>query len=127
MMPLDTLLILRQVNHRVRSALASFRPEQKLCSTIMPADLSGLLAELLRGGECLRRLDADLSSLVPGCSEEAAALATETHLYRTNLEELRRLLPDFYGRLLAERSRLQDAQTHVAAVAAWVQASDKTL
>jgi hypothetical protein len=39
--------------------------------------------------------------------------------YRSNLEQLHRLLPDVYARLSAERSRLLAARTHAAAAARW--------
>ena len=44
-----------------------------------------------------------------------------------DLEKLKDFLPDLRGRLLAEKSRLESAQTHVAAAAAWARASKKTL
>jgi hypothetical protein len=47
--------------------------------------------------------------------------------YRSNLEKLKHFLPELHGSLLAERARLETAQTHVAAAAAWAQASKKTL
>ena len=118
-MPPDALETLRQVNDNLRSALIRLRPERKLCSSIRPQDFSDLLSQLLRAAECLR------CQRTP--SEASEALEEESLEYRSNLEKLKDFLPDLHGRLLAEKSRLETAQTHVAAVAAWVRASKKTL
>jgi len=131
MMPSDALTTLRQVNDNLRLALQRFRPEQTRCSAIAPGELSGLLAQLLRGGECLRNLTPH-SAVVspmdrPARDQGVAALEQETRAYRNNLEKLRSSLPDLHARLLAERSRLANARTHLAAVAAWARASKKTL
>jgi hypothetical protein len=118
-MPPDALETLRQVNDNLRSALLRLHPERKHCSTIRPQDFFDLLSQVLRAGECLRRL--------PAHSEAAEALEKESLEYRNNLEKLKHFLPDLHGRLLAEKSRLETAQTHVAAAAAWARASKKTL
>lgn len=118
-MPPDALETLRQVNDNLRSALIRLRPERKHCSTIRPQDFSDLLSQLLRAAECLRNLSAH--------PEAAAALEKEALEYRRNLETLKHFLPDLHGHLLAERSRLETARTHVAAAAAWARASKKTL
>jgi len=118
-MPPDALETLRQVNDNLRSALIRLRPERKLCSSIRPQDFSDLLSQLLRAAECLRCQRTQ--------SEASEALEEESLEYRSNLEKLKDFLPDLHGRLLAEKSRLETAQTHVAAVAAWVRASKKTL
>lgn len=118
-MPPAALETLRQVNDKLRSALIRLRPERKLCSSIRPQDFSDLLSQLLRARECLGR---------PGTqSETSVALEEESLEYRSNLEKLMDFLPDLHGRLLAEKSRLETAQTHVAAAVAWAQASKKTL
>jgi len=119
MMTSDALEILRQANDSLRSALLRLRPEQRQCSAIRPQELSDLLAQLLRAGECLRRLPAHL--------ETAAALQQESLEYRRNLEKLRDFLPGLQGRLLAEKARLEGAKAQVAAAAAWARASKKTL
>ena len=118
-MPPDALETLRQVNENLRSALLRLRPERKHCSRIRPQDFSDILSQLLRAAECLRR--------VPPHFEGAAALEKESLEYRDNLEKLKHFLPDLQVRLLAERSRLETARTHVAAAAAWARASKKTL
>jgi hypothetical protein len=120
MMPPDALETLRQVNDNLRSALIRLRPEQKHCSTITPQDFSDLLSQLLRAAECLRHATAPLP-------EGAMALENESLEYRGNLEKLKHFLPDLHGRLLAEKSRLETARTHVAAATAWAQANKKTL
>jgi hypothetical protein len=118
-MPPDPLETLRQVNEYLRSALVRLRPERKHCSAIRPQDFSDILSQLLRAAECLRCLPAD--------SNVAAALEKESLEYRGNLGKLKHFLPDLYGRLLAERARLETARTHVAAATAWARASKKTL
>jgi hypothetical protein len=118
MMPPDRLETLHQVNDSLRSALIDLRPEQRHCSTITPEHFSDLLSEILRAAECLRR--------TPAQSETAAALTQESLEYHTNLERLRDLLPELHGNLLAEKSRLETAQTHIAAAAAWAQGSSRT-
>jgi hypothetical protein len=115
----DALETLRQVNDNLRSALIRLRPEQKDCSTIRPQDFSDILSQLLRAAECLGRRPLD--------SDAGAALEKESLEYRGNLEKLKQFLPDLHGRLLAEKARLENAQLHVAAAAAWARASKKAL
>jgi len=110
----DALETLRQVNESLRSALLRLRPERKHCSSIRPQDFSDILSQLLRAAECLRRL--------PAHSEGAAAFEKESLEYRGNLEKLKHFLPDLQVRLLAEKSRLETARTHVATAAAWARA-----
>lgn len=119
MMLSDALETLQQVNEYLRSTLIRLRPQQKHCSTIRPQDFSDILSQLLRAGDCLRSL--------PAHSEAGAALEKESLEYRSNLEELKDFLPDLHGRLLAEKSRLESAQIHVASAVAWARASKKTL
>jgi hypothetical protein len=118
-MPPDPLETLRQVNDRLGSALGRLRPERSHCSTIRAQDFSDLLSQLLRAAECLRSPSPH--------PEAAAALEKEALEYRRHLETLKHFLPDLHGRLLAERSRLETARTHVAAATAWARASKKTL
>jgi len=120
------LLILRQVNESVRNALLRFRPELQHCSAIPPGEFSSLLAELLRARKFLSGLN---TNSCPASTEpdEAAALADEMREYHANLEKLKHILPDVQIRLLAEKSRLQRAQSHVIAASAWAGASKKTL
>jgi hypothetical protein len=118
-MPPDTLETLRQVNDNLRSTLLRLHPEQKHCSSITPQDFSDILSQLLRAAECLRRL--------PPLSDPGGTLEKESLEYRSNLEKLKHFLPDLHGRLLAEKVRLENAQLHVAAAAAWTRASKKTL
>ena len=118
-MPPDRLEILRRANVSIRSALTRLRPEQIHCSTIKPQDFSDLMAEILRAADCLRICAAQ--------SEVAAAVEQEMLEYRYNLEQLRDFLPQLHGNLLAEKSRLELAQTHLATVAAWARSSGQTL
>src|SRR5436853_5193925 len=117
MMP-DALVTLQQVNGSIRSALTRLRPDQKHCSDIQPEDFSDLLGEILRAAECLRSQAAQ---------SETTELVGATLEYRANLEQLRDFLPQLQGNLLAEKSRLETAQAHVAATAAWTKANTRTL
>ncbi|MGA3092978.1 MAG: hypothetical protein ABSD75_30660 [Terriglobales bacterium] len=118
-MAADALETLHQVNDFLRSTLTRLRPERRHCSTIRPQDFSDILGQLLRAAECLRR--------PPVSSDDAAAFEQESLAYRGNLEKLKRFLPDLQVRLLAEKSRLENARAHAAAAAAWAQSHKKTL
>jgi len=118
-MPEAAAEILRRVNANLRRALDRFRPEHSACSAIAPQELSDLLGDLLQAADCQRNL--------PPRAENDSELAHQTSEYRSNLEKLRRFLPDLHRRLLAERARLRVAQDHVVAAGAWAQASKKTL
>jgi hypothetical protein len=117
-MPLDTLAILRRVNDHLRSALVRLRPEQRHCSAIKPQEISDLRGEIVRAADCVRRISLD--------PQAATELKNQSFEYRSNLEQLYQLLPDVQARLLVEKSRLESAQNHVAATAAWVGASTRT-
>lgn len=124
-MPQDALETLRQVNENLRSALLRLRPERKHCSSIRPQDFSDILSQLLRAAECLRHPESPANPEAALMIE--AALKKESLEYRSNLEKLKHFLPDVQVRLLAEKSRLEIARTHVATAAAWVQARKKAL
>ncbi|MGB8774659.1 MAG: hypothetical protein WCC78_11000, partial [Terriglobales bacterium] len=106
-MPSDALATLRQVNDNLRSAVLRLRPERRHCSSIRPQDFSDILSQLLRASECLRHPSPQ--------PQDAAAFAKEALAYRHNLEHLKHFLPDVQARLLAEKSRLETARSHVAA------------
>lgn len=118
MTPPDALEILRQVNEYLRSALIRFRPERRHCSIIKPRDFSDVRGQLRQAAECWRRLPR---------SEAGSEIEKESLAYRSNLENLQRLLPDVHARLLAEKSRLETARTHVTAATAWGRASRNIL
>lgn len=118
MMPPDTLEALRQVNDNLRSALIRLRPERKPCSAIRPQDFSDLRSQIRHAAECFRQPPLD--------SEAVTAFEKESLEYRNNLEKLKRFLPDVHARLLAEKSRLEKARSHVTAAAAWGRASRNT-
>ncbi|MFZ1130463.1 MAG: hypothetical protein WBV31_12340 [Terriglobales bacterium] len=119
LIPLDAVVTLRQVNENLRAALLRLRPERTRCSSITPHDFSGILRQLLRAAECLRRPSAN--------SDAAAALQQQALEYRGNLEKLRRFLPDVHLRLLAEKARLETARARLATAAEWAQARKTTL
>jgi hypothetical protein len=115
-MPNDDLATLRAVNKNLESALVRFRPEQQHCSAIKPHELSDLRSAILQAADCLRGISPQV---VP-------ELKNESMEYRSNLEQLKQLLPDFQVRLLAEKSRLEVAKSHVGAAAAWAWANTRT-
>jgi hypothetical protein len=121
MMAADDLKILQQVNASLRAALIHLHPQERHCSTITPQDFADLLSEILRAAACVRRPPA-----APG-NESEAALEKETLDYGSNLEKLRNFLPELHVNLLAEKSRLETAQSHVAVAAAWARASSRAL
>jgi hypothetical protein len=119
MMSSGTLEVLQQANNSLRSALVRFRSEQEQCSNITAEDFSSLLSEIVHAADCLQHQ--------PAPPEAAEAVERATLEYRTNLEKLRALLPQLQGNLLAEKSRLETAQAHIAAAAAWARSSTTTL
>jgi hypothetical protein len=114
--PDDDLATLRAINKNLKSALVRFRPEQQHCSAIKPHELSELHSAILHAADCVRGISA----------QAAPELKNEALEYRSNLEQLKQLLPDFQIRLLAEKSRLEVAKSQVAAAAAWAGASMTT-
>jgi hypothetical protein len=114
-----TLAVLQQTNTSLRSALVRFRSEQEQCSNITAEDFSSLLSEIVHAADCLQHQSAP--------PEAAEAVKRATLEYRTNLETLKELLPQLQGNLLAEKSRLETAQAHVASAAAWARGSTTTL
>lgn len=114
MTPADGSRVLAQVNRTLRLAVERFRPEKHSCLSVQAEDLSSLLAEVVRAGECLRELSANAPDIAAD-----VLLNQERSAYRNNLEELERRLPDFHRRLLAERSRLLEAHHHLQSAQAW--------
>jgi hypothetical protein len=107
---------LRIANGNLRVRLARLLPES---ATLEPQDLSGLLTDLLGAADCLRS--------VPRESVPHAELEKARCEYRSIVEQLGQTLPQVQGRLLTEKARLEIARAHVAATAAWAQASQKSL
>src|SRR3954452_21006372 len=112
----DDLATLRVVNKNLKSALVRFRPERQHCSAIKPQELSDLRSTILQAADCVREISP----------QAVPELKNESLEYRSNLEQLKQLLPDFQVRLLAEKARLEVATSHVAAGAAWAGASTRT-
>jgi hypothetical protein len=106
-------------NGNLHAGLARLLPEPHASVLLNSEDLSSLLTELLRAGDCLRSIAPD--------SARDAELEKEISEYRRNLEQLAQILPCVHGRLLTEKARLEIAQAHVTAAAAWAQASTKIL
>jgi hypothetical protein len=119
MMSVDTLTTLRHVNDSLRLAMLRLRSEQTSCSIITAQDFAELLSEILSAAECLR--------LQPIHSDTPELVRQAALNYRGYLEKLRDFLPELHSNLLAEKSRLEAAQAHVSAAAAWARSSTKTL
>jgi hypothetical protein len=109
---------LRIANGQLRDALARLQTDANAPWLLNPGELSDLLAIVSHAASCRRGLASDL---VP-----AAELENEICEYRNNLEKLAQVLPSLQGSVLAEKARVQNAQSHVAATNAWVQASRST-
>jgi len=106
-------------NGNLRAGLARLSSEPNPSAPPNAKDLSSLMTELLRAGDCLR-------SIAPSYARDAR-LEKEISDYRGTIEHLAQILPRVHGRLLAEKARLEIARAHVTAAAAWAQASQKTL
>jgi hypothetical protein len=82
-----------------------------------PRQMAGMLAELMRAGQCLRELP----------SEKDPTLEMEVNQYRKNVERLRDLLPSIQVALLRERARLEQERARVQSAAEWARRSRQTL
>ena len=114
--PDDDLATMRAVNKNLKSALVRLRPERQNCSAIKAPELSDLRSTIRQAAECVRGISP----------QSVPELKNESLEYRSNLEQLKQLLPDFQVRLLAEKSRLEKAKSHAAAAAGWAGASTRT-
>jgi len=114
-----TVQTLRAVNQNLLAGLARLRGGPDCSAAIAPMELAGLLAEVVRATDCLRRRDVHASA--------DPELEHEISEYRSHLEQLAKVLPSVSGRLLTEKARLQAARAHVTKAAAWAQARAKTL
>jgi hypothetical protein len=108
---------LRSANANLRARLAGL--SQPSSPSLSPKDISSLLAELLRAGECCRTVSP--GSAPDGEMEKAISE------YWSTLEQLAQILPRLHARLLTEKARLEIARAHVTATAAWAQANQNTL
>jgi hypothetical protein len=114
----DAAATLRLANASLRAWMVRLRAEPSSLSPIEAKDLKDLLAELQRASGCLR---IGTAGVLPD-----PALTNEILEYRANLETLAKVLPSVQGRLLAERARLQNTQSQLAARNAWAEASKRT-
>jgi len=114
-MPTASVETLRAINAYLRGALVSLRPERKHCTAVKPQDFTAILEQLLR------------AATLRDSSKPSREFEKEILEYRDNLEELKRMLPDLQGRLLAEKARLDTARSHLASTAVWAKASKSTL
>src|SRR5208282_257651 len=110
---------LRIANDNLRAGLARLSPTPNPSAPLTANDLSRVLAELLRAGDCLRS--------IPPRSVPNAQLEKVISEYRSTVEQLAQILSRIHGRLLTEKARLEIARARLAATAAWAQASQNTL
>ena len=110
---------LRYANGNLRAGLARLLPGPSASAPLHAKDLSSLLSLLLRASDCLRG--------IPPNAVPDAQLEKEISEYRSTVEQLAEVLPRIHGKLLTEKARLEIARAHVAATAAWAQASHNTL
>jgi hypothetical protein len=114
------LQILRDTNRRMTSWLEGLVALRGGPTVATPAQMSGLLSELLRAGAGLRA-----EAIPPKGNDPELDRQLET--YRHNLIRLRELLPFIYSQLLGERARLEAQRTRVRSAAEWARASRQTL
>lgn len=106
---------IEDVNEKLDRLLASLHPAPASFS-LTTEQMTAILAEVVRVGEWLGT----------GLAHEAEPrLAKQLARYRGHLELLRQLLPGIHAQALAERSRIQTAQNHLEAAAAWAQSAGK--
>lgn len=117
-MSAEVLESLRSANRSILALLAGLEPPAGSPAALQPHELSRLLETMAQAGSRLRTLQAGIYD--SEVEEEAAE-------YRANVEHLGRILPHLHGWLLAEKARLEKAHGHLAAAAAWAEASRKTL
>ncbi|HZQ95166.1 MAG TPA: hypothetical protein VFA67_09165, partial [Candidatus Sulfotelmatobacter sp.] len=111
---------LQETTRRLKERLDSLAPGSESSSAApmpMPEQMSGLLSELMRAGEWLRRA-ADYRD------DEVEHELSE---YRRQVERLRALLPLMQRALLNERARLERERERVHAAAEWARGSQQTL
>jgi len=111
---------LRETNDRLRLWLEAMADGQTEPSKRSPANLSSLLAELLRVGAGLR------AEPIPGRGMDPE-LDGELDEYRRNVERLRDLLPSIHSQLLIERAHFEAERTRVQLAVEWARASRQTL
>lgn len=111
---------LHETNRRLRFWLDSLFPEQEPLSAAKPQQMAGLLSELLRAGEWLRRG-------LPREQDRDAELEAELGHYRRNVLRLRELLPSIHRVLLREKARLEAERSQVECAAEWARGSRRTL
>lgn len=115
----DVLVALQRANAVLASMLARLQAGRAVSSTITSQDLSELENQILLTGECLRNL--------PRHSPSTATITKETARYLNDLQSLKDFLPYLQRHLLAEKSRLEVARSHVVGASAWADANHETL
>ena len=112
---LVTLETLRGANLNLRAGISRLREGQE---PVHPEELASILAELVRAADTLR-------SIAPGSTIDAE-LEREIADYRANVQQLAEVMPSLYGRLLAEKSRLEQKRTRLETATAWAKSEKIT-
>ena len=107
---------LGETNRKLRNLLIRLR-EAAAPADVVAASLTELMDELLHASDLLRGAETGPD----------ADLEQQINQYRGNIEQLQEMLPAIQGRLIAERARLENIRSHLAAAANWTQTSRKTL
>jgi len=110
---------LRLSNRNLSAGLVRLQSGGDAPAAIRFGDFLALRTDLLRAANCMRSISPD-----PALTAE---LEKEISEYRSNLEQIARVLPSVHGRLQAEKGRLETALDHLHAVAAWADASKDNL
>ncbi len=110
-MPASAAEGLRLTNARLRTILVRWQTTAGEPDSITLPVLTNLLSDLRQAAEWLRAIQPN--------SPPNAELAREISNYRDSVQQLEQFLPTIQGRLLAEKARLENARTHLAAAAAW--------
>lgn len=121
MMTPGNLLNLEETTARLRTWLDQFLPRTETnglpARIIRPDEILFLLSELMRAGEWLKGAPQPRD---PQAEQQISE-------YRTQIERLRRLLPNLQSSLLAERARLENERERVHAASRWTHTSRQTL
>jgi hypothetical protein len=109
---------LQAANQHLRARLSRLAGGNHTPAGPVATEFTDLLAELQHSASCLRNL--------PMASLDAEMLS-EISEYRSQIQQVAKILPSLQARLLIERVRLEAARAHVAKAAAWAQGSKKVL
>jgi hypothetical protein len=113
-------LDLKETNRRVDFWMNSFCLPATASGTrprvVSPQQINGLLSELMKAGESLQKLPAEVDD----------SIRVEVDAYRKKIECLRDLLPTIHRSLLQERARLEHERGRMQAASQWASMTHQT-